>query len=69
MVCRHDSCGNAGVTLRKEKTVKRAKSILFGAAMLAMAAAASASAIYSVDDDRDGRVDREIVLEQSDSLA
>jgi hypothetical protein len=69
MVCRHDSCGNARVTLRKEKTVKRAKSILFGATMLAIAAAANASAIYSVDDDRDGRADREIVLEQSDSLA
>ena len=49
--------------------MKRAKSILFGAAMLAMAATASASVIYSVDDNRDGRVDREIVQEQSDSLA
>lgn len=69
MVCRHESCGNAGVTLRKETTVKRAKSILLGATMLAISAAANASAMYSVDENRDGRVDREIVLEQSDSLA
>ena len=74
MVCRHESCGNAGVTLRKETTVKRAKSIraksiLLGATMLAISAAANASAMYSVDEDRDGRADREIVLEQSDSLA
>ena len=69
MVCRHESCGNAGVTLRKETTVKRAKSILLGATMLAISAAANASAMYSVDEDRDGRADREIMLEQSDSLA
>jgi hypothetical protein len=84
MVCRHESCGNARVTLRKEKTVKRAKSILFGATVLAIAAgsalaqpseigmedsSASASAMYSVDENRDGRADREIMLEQSDSLA
>lgn len=69
MVCRHDSCGNARVTLRKEKTVKRPMSILLGATMLAIAAAANASAMYSVDENRDGRADREIVLEQSDSLA
>ena len=49
--------------------MKRAKSILFGATMLAIAAAANASAMYSVDENRDGRADREIVLEQSDSLA
>ena len=88
MVCRHESCGNARVTLRKEKTVKRAKSILFGATVLAIAAgsafaqssaqfadrgmedsSANASAMYSVDENRDGRADREIMLEQSDSLA
>ena len=83
MVCRHESCGNAGVTLRKEKTVKRAKSILFGATVLAIAgsalaqpseigvedSSANASAMYSVDENRDGRADREIMLEQSDSLA
>jgi hypothetical protein len=84
MVCRHESCGNAPVTLRKEKTVKRAKSILFGATVLAIAAggalaqpselgmedsSASASAMYSIDENRDGRADREIMLEQSDSLA
>ena len=28
-----------------------------------------ASAIYSVDDDRDGRADRLLILEHSDSLA
>jgi len=49
--------------------VKRSMSILLGAAMLAIASAANASAMYSVDENRDGRVDREIVLEQSDSLA
>lgn len=48
--------------------MKRAKSILFGATMFAIAAAANASAMYSVDENRDGRADREIVLEQSDSL-
>ena len=29
----------------------------------------NASTIYSVDEDRDGRTDRELILEQSDSLA
>jgi len=29
----------------------------------------SASAIYEVDEDRDGRADRLLILEQSDSLA
>ena len=28
----------------------------------------SSSAVYGIDDDRDGRVDRVLVLEQSDSL-
>ncbi len=49
--------------------MKRPMSILLGATMLAIAAAANASAMYSVDENRDGRADREIVLEQSDSLA
>ena len=64
--------------------MKRAKSILFGATVLAMAAgsafaqpseigiedsSANASAMYSIDENRDGRADREIMLEQSDSLA
>lgn len=31
--------------------------------------ATTASAMYGVDDDRDGRTDRELILEQSDSLA
>jgi hypothetical protein len=84
MVCRHESCGNPGVTFRKEKTMKRAKSILYGATALVIVAAgaiaqpvtmtmedsnANASAIYEVDEDRDGRVDRLLILEQSDSLA
>ena len=30
---------------------------------------ANASTIYSVDEDRDGRMDRLLILEQSDSLA
>ena len=30
---------------------------------------ASASTIYEVDEDRDGRTDRLLILEQSDSLA
>jgi hypothetical protein len=30
---------------------------------------ASASTIYQVDEDRDGRADRLLILEQSDSLA
>ncbi len=64
--------------------MKRAKSIVFAATVLAMAAAsafaqpadvgmedssANASAMYFVDENRDGRADREIMLEQSDSLA
>ena len=59
----------------------RLKSLLFGASALAIFAGsaaaepwinteeASASAIYEVDDDRDGRADRLLILEQSDSLA
>ena len=31
--------------------------------------AAGASTVYEVDDDHDGRVDRLLILEQSDSLA
>lgn len=62
--------------------MKRAKSIFFGMTMLAIAAStaaepsfnmedssASASAMYEVDVDRDGRADRLLILEQSDSLA
>ena len=30
---------------------------------------AGASAVYEVDEDRDGRADRLLILEQSDSLA
>jgi hypothetical protein len=78
---RHESCGNPIVTFRNGETMKRAKSIFYGVAMLAMAAtataepsidvdsSASASAMYEVDVDRDGRTDRLLILEQSDSLA
>ena len=57
------------------------KSMLYGVAILLFAASAtaqtfpeedavsSASTVYSVDEDRDGRTDGELVLEQSDSLA
>ena len=33
------------------------------------AGSAGASAMYEVDEDRDGRTDRLLILEQSDSLA
>lgn len=61
--------------------MKRVKLILFGAvAMFAGSAmaepvismedtSATASAVYEVDEDRDGRTDRLLILEQSDSLA
>ena len=70
--------------------MNRAKSILYGASALLLAAgsataepladtrpdgmlmddsATSATTVYSVDEDRDGRTDRELILEQSDSLA
>jgi hypothetical protein len=58
-----------GRDVPKGETMKRAKSILFGAALLIIASSASASAIYQIDDDHDGRVDRLLILEQSDSLA
>lgn len=71
--------------------MKLAKSILYGATALALAAGsataeqfadtpsdnmmsmddstAGASQMYDVDEDHDGRVDRVLILEQSDSLA
>lgn len=63
--------------------MKHAKSFLYGAAVLVFAAgsvaaeslpimedsSATASAMYEVDVDRDGRADRLLILEQSDSLA
>jgi hypothetical protein len=59
--------------------MKPAKSILYAAAALALAAGSaiaepsaytpSASTIYEVDEDRDGRTDRLLILEHSDSLA
>ena len=62
--------------------MKQARCILYGATALLLGAgsataqtfpeedsASGASAIYSVDEDRDGRADRELILEQSDALA
>ena len=62
--------------------MKPAKSILYGATALVLVAGSaiagdppadvpsdSMTMIYGVDDDRDGRTDRELILEQSDSLA
>lgn len=64
--------------------MKRAKSILYGATALAIAAgsanaqndnmtmddsAINATTMYEVDENRDGRTDRLLILEQSDSLA
>jgi hypothetical protein len=65
--------------------MKRAKSILYGATALALIAGSAraedpigismddsmtnVSQIYEVDEDRDGRADRLLMLEQSDSLA
>jgi hypothetical protein len=63
--------------------MRRVKSVLYGATALAIVAgsataepfiimedsAAGASTIYEVDEDRDGRTDRLLILEQSDALA
>jgi hypothetical protein len=61
--------------------MKRVMSILYGATALAIAAGSAtaqpsmedssggASAIYEVDEDRDGRTDWLLILEQSDALA
>jgi hypothetical protein len=53
-----------------------AKLILAGAAALAISMTAmedsiadASSTMYEVDEDRDGRSDRTLILEQSDSLA
>jgi hypothetical protein len=60
----------SGYPVPKGETVKRVKLILFGAVALVMfAGSATASAVYEVDEDHDGRVDRLLILEQSDSLA
>jgi hypothetical protein len=48
--------------------MRRAKSIFYRAAVLAVVIG-SAAAMYAVDEDRDGRADRLLILEQSDSLA
>ena len=39
------------------------------AALVIATSAASASSLYEVDEDHDGRVDRTLMLEQSDALA
>ena len=63
--------------------MKRVKSMLYGVTVLAIAAGSAtaepfmsmedssttASAVFEVDENRDGRADRLLVLEQSDSLA
>jgi hypothetical protein len=56
--------------------MNQAKRILTGAAALAISMAAlgpsisdASSTMYEVDEDRDGRADRMLILEQSDSLA
>ena len=57
------------MTFRKEKELKTAKLILASAAMLAFSMAETSTTMYDVDEDRDGRPDRMLILEQSDSLA
>jgi hypothetical protein len=51
--------------------MKTAKRILASAATLAISIAAieASTTTYDIDDDRDGRPDRTLILEQSDSLA
>jgi hypothetical protein len=60
----------------KGETMNKAKLILTGAAALAISMTAmedsitdTSSTMYEVDEDRDGRSDRMLLLEQSDSLA
>jgi hypothetical protein len=78
----HGSCDSSQVTFRKEKAMKTAALALLIAAGSATAgpiadapdamdmdSATTASTIYPVDEDRDGRTDRLLILEQSDSLA
>jgi hypothetical protein len=51
--------------------MKVAKLILASAAtlVLSIAAVEASTTMYDVDEDRDGRPDRMLILEQSDSLA
>ena len=50
--------------------MKTAKLILASAALaLSIAAVEASTTMYDVDEDRDGRPDRMLILEQSDSLA
>jgi hypothetical protein len=60
-----------GMTFRKEKALKTANLMLASAAtlVLSIAAAATSTTMYDVDEDRDGRPDRMLILEQSDALA
>jgi hypothetical protein len=80
MLCRHESCGKSGRDVPNGETMTRVQSILTGATALALAfagatafiverSAVNASTIYEVDEDGDGRADRWLILEQSDSLA
>jgi hypothetical protein len=52
----------------EEMNMKLVQAIVFFAVVFA-AGSAAASAMYGVDDDRDGHTDRMLILEQSDSLA
>jgi hypothetical protein len=68
------------VTFAKGKTMKLAKSILYAAALgIAGSAVAQepfadeefssdAARVYEIDEDRDGKADRLLILEDSDTL-
>ena len=47
----------------------KAMLISIGAAALVIATSAASASSYEVDEDHDGRVDRTLMLEQSDALA
>jgi hypothetical protein len=82
---RNETCGYRGVTFPKGDTMKLAKHILLAAAIAGFAGSAlaqeaqgtwsdpgysaDASRVYEVDEDRDGRADYLMILEQSDTLA
>jgi hypothetical protein len=55
------------------ETMNLAKTIAFGATLLALAAsgalAGDAYEIYGIDENRDGVIDSTLVLEESDTLA
>jgi hypothetical protein len=61
--------GSCVVSIQGETAMKLAKSILYAALLMLGASASLASTLYDVDEDRDGRADRQLMLEQSDALA